>query len=427
MAGLFLAGGGILIRRLVRAAGADPDQAPPRSGSRRPGYGYLLVTLVYALVAVLWLGWAVRLNVEPFAWFSGVSIWPSEIVRLTAGWVASMLLIYGWRRLVEAEDRIAEDFELEVDAGDGEPVGFLSGRGGSPAEPTPADTPRAGGIARQVCNLFAGGRPPRETGGNLLPASRMWRDYRARSRLWARLGRVLPAAALFWLFAFVIVYGFFEPISPHRGEAAYWFSTLNGLILVGLPFTVLLFAAVDEALLCSGLLQRLHGARIDWPVDTHRAGCALDEQSRRAVTHWITTRFIAARTAPSATVIHLPFIVMLFLLLSLSTRFDNWNTPVSVVALIALSVAIGLLASMRLRRTARQIRDQVLEQLKEEVTGIEYAAAQSRSEKLRRLVERIEAIHNGAYARWYNEPVFRALAWVLGIGIFIVTEYTRIG
>jgi hypothetical protein len=47
---------------------------------------YLAVTLFYGLVAIFWLGWAVHLNIEPFAWISGVSIWPSEMVRLGAGW-----------------------------------------------------------------------------------------------------------------------------------------------------------------------------------------------------------------------------------------------------------------------------------------------------------------------------------------------------
>ena len=143
--------------------------------------------------------------------------------------------------------------------------------------------------------------------------------------------------------------------------------------------------------------------------------------------YWITTEFIAERTAPSAHLVHLPLLVTLFLLLSLSTRFDNWNTPASVIGLIALTVGIVLLASSRLRRCAQRIRQRVVDDLKEEVTGIEYAAAKTQSEKLRRLVERIEAIHQGAYTKWYNEPVIRALAWVVGIGIWILTEYAKVG
>jgi hypothetical protein len=337
---------------------------------------------------------------------------------------ASLCLIYGWKRLRDAEDEIARDFELAGEAHDDGAVGFLSGRPCAPVVASEADSaaggaPRGAAIAAHICKLFGYRGPLDQGGATVVRGNGIWRDYLARSELKARLVRVIPAAALFWLFAFVLVYGFVSPLSPHRGQAAYWFSTLNGLVLVGLPFTVLLFAALDEALLCSGLLRRLRADCIDWPVDTHRAGCALDQQSGRAVSHWITTQFIAARTVPSATVIHLLFIVILFLLLSLSTRFDNWNTPASAIALLAVSVAIGLLANLRLRRTARRIRAKVVEDLEEEVTGIEYAAAETRSEKLYRLVQRIQAVKDGAFTPWYNEPVFRALAWVLGIGIFV--------
>lgn len=232
---------------------------------------------------------------------------------------------------------------------------------------------------------------------------------------------------LFWLLALLLIQGIVDPLTPSRGLAAYLFDNLGGLLLVGLPFLALLFAAVDEARLCQGLLCRLEGPPLHWPVDTAKAGCEVDAQSRRAVDYWITTEPIAERTAPSAHLVHLPLLVTLFLLLSLSTRFDNWNTPVSVIGLIALTIGIILLASSRLRRTARRIREGVLEDLKEEVSGIEYAAAKTRSEKLRRLVERIEAIQQGAYSKWYNEPVIRALAWVLGIGIWILTEYAKVG
>ena len=42
----------------------------------------LIVTLFYLVVGGGWLTWAITQGEEPFAWFSGVSIWPSELVRL---------------------------------------------------------------------------------------------------------------------------------------------------------------------------------------------------------------------------------------------------------------------------------------------------------------------------------------------------------
>jgi hypothetical protein len=237
----------------------------------------------------------------------------------------------------------------------------------------------------------------------------------------------LPAAILFWLLAFLLLYGIADPVTPHRGEDAFRLSVYNGWIFAGVPFALLLFAALDEAFLCSGLLRRLEFRRISWPLNTFAAGCQVDHRFRKAIDHWLTTELIAARTAPSAQVIHLPFIVILFLLLSVSTRFDNWNTPGSAFALIVVAVGIAVFASFWLRGTAQRIRRQVLDDLKEEVTGVRYLEASSQSDRLRTLVERIETIHEGAYIQWYNEPVFRALLWVLAISIVIVTEYATIG
>lgn len=403
-----------------------------------------LLTVLYLVLGGGWLLWGIELNEEPFAWFSGVSIWPSEIVRLFAGWLSGLCLVYGWRRVRDADRRIACVFELGPDSPpDGPRPSFSAWYQGRSDTPDPgasqAGTKHADGadgnpdggcrrLSRRICALFAD-RPPGmdEESRSGRDARRVWQRYRQYATLKARLARVLPVTLLFWVLAMVLVYGFVDPLSPHRGLSAYVLDLTIGLVAVGLPFAVLLFAAVDEARLCRGLLRQLEDGPLSWPVNTKAAGCELDPHSRRAVDHWIATELIAERTAPAAHLVHLPLLVTLFLLLSLSTRFDNWSTPASVIGLIGLSVGIALLASGRLRRTARRIRQGVLAELKDDVAGIEYAATESRADKLRQLVQRIEAIDKGAYTKWYNEPVFRALAWVLGIGVWIVTEYPTVG
>lgn len=405
-----------------------------------------LFTVGYLLVGGGWLAVAISAGEEPFAWFAGVSIWPSEIIRVFAGWVACLSLIYGWRRVRDADRRIAERFELQDPAqAAGVPrVPFWAWyRGRTEEAPEPPAPPPEGGssagadeaparpqppgpLARRVGRLFGDGPGLLDDAAGI-DAAREWLRYLPHAAPRARLARVIPMALLFWLLSLVVLYGFVDPLTPHRGLAAWWFDTFGLALLVELPFVLLLFAAVDEARLCRGLLRRIGHGRMHWPLHLETAGVTLDPPSRRAVDYWLSIEFIAERTAPAAHVIHLPLLVTLFLLLSLSTRFDNWNTPATVLGLVGLTVAIVLTASNRLRGTARRIRDRLLEGLKEEVSGGDYAAAETRSDRLRELVKRIEAIDVGAYTRWYNEPVFRALAWVLGIGIWIITEYTKLG
>jgi hypothetical protein len=261
-----------------------------------------------------------------------------------------------------------------------------------------------------------------------LDARGEWRRYRQQATLAARARRVVPAALAFWLLTLMMVYGIAVPLSPHRGELTFWFSLANGLILAGLPFVILLFAAIDEAILVSGLLRRLQGTALSWHIGTDNKDASLDaHRYGPAIDYWLTTELIAERTAPAAQVVHLPFVVILFLLFSLSTRFDNWNIPVIVILLILVSIAIAVLGSWQLRGTARRIRQQVIGDLEEEISGIEYAEAKSDSERLRVLRDRINEIRQGAYTDWYREPVIRALAWVLAIGVLVVTEYARVG
>ncbi len=285
-----------------------------------------------------------------------------------------------------------------------------------------------GGLGERICRLFGEESPPCGEG---LDASALWREYLPHASFRARLRRVLPPALLFWGLSVVLVYGFADPATPHRGEDAFWFDLLAGLFLVGLPFFALLVAAVDESRLCRGLLRKLAGGDLSWRLDGLTEGCkeVRDDASvvRCALGYWVTTEFVAERTAPSARMIHLPLVITLFLLLSLSTRFDNWDTPASVLGLVTLSVGMVLLASWRLRATAAGIRQAALNNLRDEITRIEHARAERPDDKLRQLLKRIESIHEGAYTSWYQEPVFQGVAWVVGIAAWIVTEYTKVG
>ena len=405
----------------------------------------IAASVVYLVIAAFYLYPVIERGLEPFTLFSGISIWPSEIIRLGAGLVGCLCLVYGWDQISKGDQQIAARFGLgdpsRCQARTGYPAWYAGGDAKREPETiaaracklfrnAPEETARLGNDkdSDQVRPVAADGAANRSESKSL-PASSIWQGYCSYATLGSRLARVALAAGAFWLLSLLIVYGLAEPASPQRGEASYWFSFINGWVFAGLPFMLLLFAALDEALLCSALLRWFEDRRVHWSLEDVR-DCGLEAKTsttRAAIDNWVTTEFIAQRTAPAAQVIHLPFVVMLFLLLSLSTRFDNWNTPASVVLLLVVAIAIAVLASLRLRGTAHRIRRAVLDDLDEQITGIEYAAAKTDSDRLRRLLQRIEKIDAGAYTQWYREPVFRALGWVLAIGVVVISEYGVVG
>ncbi|EXJ15569.1 hypothetical protein [Imhoffiella purpurea] len=388
---------------------------------------------------------------EPFAFVSGISTWPSEIMRLIAGLAASLLLVHGWRQLKDGDERITQRFGLQESgpheqAPDDYPA-WSEGRGSDRTTP----------IAEKACKFFGyqttwpslwarlsmligfrigrreddvrvrsendrGARPSIQT---------EWQRYRRHATLLARAARVVPATLAFWLLSFFMVYGLSTPLPPYRGDHSYWLGMANGWLFAGLPFMLLLLAAVDEALLCSRFLRKFETTDgFSWPIGAYQseAQCQFDQAGNLASArdYWLSTELIAERTAPAAQFVHLPIVVILFLMLSLSSRFDNWGTPASVLLLIGVSIGIALVAGILLRGTARRIRNQLLRDLKDEIAGIDYRAARTPSDRLLAVVRRIESIHDGAFTEWYNEPVFRALAWALAIAILIVTEYSAV-
>jgi hypothetical protein len=443
---------------LIQGPGGRANPEPPSTERQVLTQSVLILTAFYLAVALGWMLPIILSGREPFAWAGGVSLWPSEIIRLAAGWGAGLCLILGWHHLRNEDQRIADHFHLPTprDTADEEPLpkrqrfadwyrdARAESLGGRPAEPrtsppegttaeaTPAGrngTRRTGGgLGERICRLFGDRSPPC---GDGLDASALWRQYLPHASFRARLRRVLPPALLFWGLSVLLVYGFSDPATPHRGEDAFWFDLLTGLFLVGLPFIALLVAAVDESRLCRGLLRKLGGGDLSWRLEGLTEDCKEVREDASAVRcalgYWVTTEFVAERTAPAARMIHLPLMITLFLLLSLSTRFDNWDAPASVLGLVALSVGLVLLASWRLRATAATIRESAMHDLRDEIMRIEHARAERPDDKLRQLLKRIESIHEGAYTRWYQEPVFQGVAWVVGIGAWIVTEYTKVG
>ncbi|MEA3277813.1 MAG: hypothetical protein U9Q81_21535, partial [Pseudomonadota bacterium] len=373
------------------APGSAPD-GDHRSDTSAPAWRlspwlYLGASLFY-LSLLAWLIAVASSGEEPFAWSGGVSIWPSELARLLAGFLACLFLISGWRLLERTDQNLLQDFKLPVSQD-----GDLSGRYRksfsqwyADARDARANVPLVRRIRRLVAHdlpLIAEQRTPESPPiGDGVAAAQVWRYYRQFAGMRPRALRVLTASAAFWLLGVLILYGLGDPLSPHRGAGAYWFSTFNGLIALGVPFVILLFAALDEALLCGTLLRHMGAGEVSWPAKLGLGDFRLEPEMRAAVDYWLTIEFAARRTEPSGNLVYVPFIVILFILFSFSTRFDNWDTPGSVLGLIGLSVTITLVSSIWLRNTAQRVRQKILNCLSEEISGIEYAAAKTHSEQL---------------------------------------------
>src|SRR5207247_5795001 len=120
-----------------------------------------------------------------------------------------------------------------------------------------------------------------------------------------------------------------------------------------------------------------------------------------------------------------PFVILFLIVVARSSFFDRWSIPLPLVLVVLLSVALAVVAPFMLRRAAERTRKTALECLnKSRLAAERYAtvapeepAARARYEhalvkraQLAELMADIRALNRGAFARWHEQPVVRALA-----------------
>ena len=154
-----------------------------------------MVAVFLLLLLLMGVGWIIWRDVisgtgEPFAWFEGVSIWPTKILELLILLVTVGLLCYGRLQLRRDIDTVAEKFNLTP----------LSQHASAP-------TPRVQGKRDfWVCVrwLWWLDRPEVNASGNGTKAS-PWLDFLDRMRWRPTCTRVFVMTALYFVFGIALI------------------------------------------------------------------------------------------------------------------------------------------------------------------------------------------------------------------------------
>jgi hypothetical protein len=369
----------------------------------------LLIIVVWGAAGMLYL---LSESDEPVVLAAGVSLWPSEIIRLAAGVLSVWLIFLGFRRIRIDDGELQREFGLEQSSDE-----HTKGKKGL--------------FERFFSYLdwltYAYVAVP-DLSGWVTNGRKVWSRYVEFATARQRVLRIIITGALFYSIAFITIYGFHnQPLLPYRGESAFWVSTIVGLCILGLPFTFLLFSALDETMLSSCLIRHLTRSPTYWNETRERYRAMLPGISNEALDNWITVRFLAARTEMTASVMNYPFMILLLMLLSLSTSFDNWDITASVAGILGLSFLLTGYAMVVLCHAARKGKERILEQIEDQLATQRSQAASSEERRLALLAERIRQLHRGAFRHWYQEPVIKALLWVLGVASLLITQHIGFG
>jgi hypothetical protein len=393
---------------------------PPTPRGKLIRYGVLIALVAFAQIALpFWLAqqwpsiaeWLTH-NGKPLVAREGISLWPTEAIRVFTLLLCFYLIVRGWLMLTYNIDEICPKFWLE------KPRSTLL------AEQKKIDADLKlkwwQKIGRMFCMNFV--RPPQDVppSPHGLPAIALlfWTRYIVQSRLSARLVRTLAYTAVALVLSYVVLQAFGEDhFVPQRGEFS---RTVHERLAIATLVTVyfLIFFVVDATVFCVGFVRGLCERENNWPALTLQEFEKKLGIPSKHLDNWIDLEFVALRTRCVTGLIYYPFIVLSLLLLSKSAAFDHWPMPSSKLVLTSIGALIAFGCAVALRLAAEASRRHALEQVNDDLAQANaWTDAQPKAEIAKRatagqlelLRARMENLHEGAFAPFWQQPLLKAV------------------
>ena len=336
---------------------------------------------------------------EPFEVVEGISVWPTEILRLLSYYLALLLGVGLLRTLRSDYAKFRSRFAL--------PRGYW--RLPLPFEKIGRGIDR---IARSVLRRPIEGpqEPPR---GVRLLGARL--DKRLQTlvglpRAEVDAGIALVAAVAFFTFVFTLMVVSGLPHTPTRGDLARVFD--RGVMMISVVGMLwLLFLVAGTNIRMTLAIWRMPAPSI--PKRSPRP----PRFDRRDQDFVARARFLETIAGLGGGYIYGPFVVMLVLILSRWRGFDDWSWPPLLVGVVLFSVAVALTASFMLTAAARAYRRKTVQMIDQRIRDDVASTEKTRTDSLERLRREIVALDTGIFAGLSGHPAVRALLIPLsGVG-----------
>lgn len=333
-----------------------------------------LIIFVIALVSEYWA------PEEPLAFFSGISIWPTEMMRLIAVMLAIFFMFKASFDLRANAKRIETEFSF------------------APLPPTPFRW-RDLGIGFEHWQMK---EPPRV---KRFSADDAWHTYLCRNKFWPRFIRIGVLFVLYSIFAFAILHLFPQPLSPARGETAFQIDKAV-FYLTGVGLLLLSFYVVDAIQLNSNFIRMFGREVTKWSREVVEQSYRQPPLTEKELSAYNEIFFVAQRTQVVAPLIWYPLVVLTLMIVARLSVFDNWTWPASLVLIYAIIAAWVLGSAILLRRAAEQLRETAVNDLRRfRLLGQE---SEAKRQVFDELMAEIRDLKMGAFAPLTEQPFIRA-------------------
>ncbi|MDH5346264.1 MAG: hypothetical protein OEW13_00030 [Nitrospira sp.] len=351
-----------------------------------------------------------HVQLEPFSLFDGVSIWPTELLRLLVILLSLYFLRQSKSVLMEGDRQIAVRFQLATHS----------------VEPHRAQISQWWKPWKDFWDYSAKAQTGMKNPEAPTPIemTSLWNDYLCESRWSKRVVRVVWLMGFALALASVVMSLFDSPFVPARGAVSQW-ADRAVLWFAILLTSALLFVVLDASLLAARTIRQSIEGVIVWPSAALQAGGenltpGPDLHAR------LTIRFIGMLTSVVGKLIYYPFIAVALLIAARSRYFDGWDFPVGLLLVFGMNLAYALASALILQSVAERARITALARVHEQlvrVTGTQ-ESTERETKRIQSTVEEIEDTREGAFASFLYQPAFGAsLIPTSGITLLAVLEY----
>lgn len=414
-------------------------------------------TVVPIVAFVLTLFWAYQIRAtltdnglgEPMFLFEGISAWPTVALRLLAALFSISAIAWGWRNLRVNRLDIETDFHLTEFMSQypaslrGQFRNFVCRAKGDAFQKRrealgrclslvlfPLSTSNTQWQITSEDQRMATPRDYIEDHRTTILLPEFWGEHCVCGTFGARMLRAVLATWVFLVVTSVLFVLWPMENIPVRGNSPIW---MWSWLLPTVLFQLLVFWVVDANFLLTRFIRHLSSHYAIWPETIQAEHKKMFNVGQHpCIDDWVDITLIAKRTAAVSRLIYAPTVVMLILIASRSSLFDNWQTPPSVIISFLLTATVLFMSALSLRWAAEKARGSALQRIdayllaepesvspaKSDVSETADSAAPSLNyNKLRLIRTRIATLKTGAFSRYSEEPLVRALLLSLtGLG-----------
>lgn len=344
---------------------------------------------------------------EPFSLTAGVSVWPSELLRLLSIILCLVFLGKGLRDLSKNGDAISEDFKFQDESANSR---FS-----------------VGSFWVNLKRVYH----PAET-GETTTVDQAWSWYREASKpvqgaARAALLFVLYVATMWALGRWVLDE---EVIRPCRGSLS---CSVDSIMTLGsVALVVLLNLAVfDAVMLCRRWIGWLTSSTGGWSeqvkedyLSEYGLGQAQKAEFEK-LKYLAVVDLIGQRTEVVNRLIRYPFIALLVMIAARNNYFDIWNYPMMLIVAWSLNIVLALLGALLLYQAANKAKAAMLDGLSHQMVqalglGKDH---EIRVKQIQYVIDEVEENEQGAFVPLYQQPVVESSLY----GLVAFLQYLYLG